>query len=847
MKPSCSHVLLLGILVVAGSMALGADTSEPELLSVRIVPEAVELEGVGATRQLLVMGRYSDRLERDVTLLARWEFSHAGVAEVSAEGRAEALAEGVTGVTARLGARSATVRLRVRSGAGHPPLSFAWDVERILTRRGCNDTHCHGGVKGRGGFKLSLYGIYPEEDYRWIVKGGTYQVLSPDPGTEIPRIDREEPEKSLLLRKPALAEPHQGGLQLPPESEDYQTLLRWVREGAPFQPEAASSPGVRALEVYPAEAVLEVGGGQQLLVSALLRNGTRRDLTGQVRYLSDNSDVAEVEPEGRLRGLRPGETFVTVRTAGHSTTARVSVIEETLARYPGVPAHNFIDRLVFDKLSRLHRIPSEPSGDAEFLRRVCLDLTGTLPPPRRTREFLNSSDPGKREKLVDALLETPEFVDYWTYRLSQLFRVALFENGINLQWTEAYWEWIRGHVAGNTPYDQVARERIAAIGYSPPSRHFLPNGEVRYPQNKMAEEVRVFLGRRLDCAECHNHPFEAWSQDQFWGLAAFFGRMNLVGGRGEEVGTVIFEDPTGQEVDLFVKGRSRKVLHPRTREEVFPAFLNGSLLAETDRADPRVKLAEWVTAHPYFAEAAVNRLWSYFFGRGIVEPVDDFRAANPPTHPGLLAALAKDFREHDHDLRRMIRTIVGSRTYQLGSRPNRTNREDRTHYSHALPRALDAEVLFDAIATVTGVPLILEQESYGDGEGRLPPGTRAINVKLTDVFRSRILDNYGKAPRSMLPEKRPRPNLSRALHSLAGTTFTEHLARQGGVIDRLIGGGGSDREIIEELYLRALVRFPGEEEREQLEAMVARHPSRRQALEDLLWGLLNSPEFYHNH
>ena len=847
MKPRRSPVLLLGILVAAGSISLGAETPEPDLLSVRIVPQAVELEGAGATRQLLVMGSYSDRLERDVTSLVRWEFSDAGVATVSPGGKAEALAEGAADVTARLGARSATVRLRVRGEGRRPPLSFAWDIEKILTRRGCNDTHCHGGVKGRGGFKLSLYGIYPEEDYRWIVKGGTYQVLSPDPGTKIPRIDREEPEKSLLLRKPALAEPHQGGLQLPPESEDYRTLLRWVKEGAPFQPDASSSPGVRAIEVYPAEAVLEVGGGQQLLVSALLENGTRRDLTGQVRYLADNSDVAEVEPEGRLRGLRPGETFVTVRTAGHSTTARVSVIEETLARYPGVPAHNFIDRLVLDKLSRLHRIPSQLSGDAEFLRRVCLDLTGTLPPPRRTREFLMSSDPGKREKLVDTLLQTPEFVDYWTYRLSQLFRVALFENGINLQWTEAYWEWIRGHVAGNTPYDQVARERIAAMGYSAPSRHFLPNGEVRYPQNKMAEEVRVFMGRRLDCAECHNHPFEAWSQDQFWGLAAFFGRMNLVGGRGEEVGTVIFEDPTGQEVDLFVKGRSRKVLHPRTREEVFPAFLNGSLLQETDRADPRVKLAEWITAHPYFAEAAVNRIWSYFFGRGIVEPVDDFRAANPPTHPRLLAALAKDFRGNDHDLRRMIRTIVGSRTYQLSSRPNRTNGEDRTHYSHALPRALDAEVLFDAIATVTGVPLILEQESYGDGEGRLPPGTRAINVKLPDVFRSRILDNYGKAPRSMLPEKRPRPNLSRALHSLAGTTFTEHLAREGGIIDRLIGGGVSNREIIEELYLRALVRFPGVEEREQLEAMVGRHPSRRQALEDLLWGLLNSPEFYHNH
>ena len=538
---------------------------------------------------------------------------------------------------------------------------------------------------------------------------------------------------------------------------------------------------------------------------------------------------------------------MTIQTAGHSTTVWTGVVGTPVPDYPRVSVNNFIDQWVFDKLRRFHRIPSEISGDEEFLRRVCLDLTGTLPPPRRTREFLQSKDRRKREKLVDTLMQTPEFVDYWTFRFSELFRVALFENGINLQWTEAYWEWIRDHVANNTPYDQVARERIAAIGYSPPSRHFLPNGEVRYPQNKMAEEVRVFLGRRLDCAECHNHPFEAWSQNQFWGLAAFFGRMNMVGGRGEEPGTVIFEDPTGQEVDLFVKGRSRKVLHPRTREEVLPAFLDGTLLPEEALVDPRVKLAEWVAAHPYFAEAAVNRMWSYFFGRGIVEPVDDFRAANPPTHPKLLAALAQYFRENNYDLRRLMKIIVSSRTYQLSSRPNRTNQEDRTHYSHALPRALEAEVLFDAIASVTGVPLVFGQESYGNGEGMLPPGTRAINVKMPDVFRSRILDIYGKARRSMLPEKRPRPNLGRALHSLAGSTFTENLSQEQGVIDRLMQAGDSDVRIIEELYLRTVTRFPGKEERDQLAAMISQHSSRREALQDLLWGLLNSPEFYHNH
>ena len=820
---------MLGILIPGYSVPDVAEASDPKLLSVRMAPAEVELGGTGVAQQFLVLGKYSDRMERDVTSLSEWTVSDPDVLTVSTAGRAEALTEGTTLLTARLGSQSAGARVRVKDSDRQRSISFAWDIENILIRRSCNDSRCHGGVKGRGGFKLSLFGIYPEEDYRWIVKGGTYQVLSPDPGTEVSRINLEEPEKSLLLLKPALLEPHQGGQLMPVESEDYRTLLQWVKKGAPFEEDGHPRPKVEAIEVYPPEVVLDARGEQQLLVTAHLDNGAREDVTDQVRYLANNTEVAEVGPDGRLRGLRPGETFVTVQAAGHTTTAWIGVVGTPLPEYPQVPTNNFIDRLVFDKLSRFHRIPSEVSSDEEFLRRVCLDLTGTLPPPHRTREFLKSMDRRKREKLVDTLLQTPEFVDYWTFRFSELFRGALFQNGVNLQWTEAYWEWIRDHVANNTPYDQVARERIAAIGYSPPSRHFLPNGEVRYPQNKMAEEIRVFMGRRMDCAECHNHPFEAWSQNQFWGLAAFFGRMNLVGGRGEEPGTVIFEDPSGQEVDLFVKGKSRKVLHPRTREEVFPAFLDGSLLPEEDLVDPRVELARWITTHPHFAEAAVNRIWSYFFGRGIVEPVDDFRAANPPTHPELLAALARNFRENNHDLRHLMKTIVSARTYQLSSRPNRTNREDRTHYSHALPRALEAEVLFDAVASVTGVPLVFEQESYGDGEGMLPPGTRAINLALTDLFRSRILDIYGKARRSMLPEKRPRPNLGRALHSLAGSTFTEHLSQEGGVIGRLMQAGRSNRQIIEELYLRTMTRFPEEEERAQLEAMVGRHSSRRQA------------------
>ena len=830
MKPRRSPILLLGILVAAGSIALGAESPEPELLSVRIVPETVELEGAGATRQLLVMGRYSDRLERDVTSLGRWEFSNAGVAAVSPGGKVEALAEGVTNVTARLGSRSATVRLRVEGGADRPPLSFAWDVERILTRRGCNDTHCHGGVKGRGGFKLSLFGIYPEEDYRWIVKGGTYQVLSPDPGTEIPRIDRDEPEKSLLLRKPTLAEPHQGGLQLPPESEDYKTLLRWVKEGAPFRPAAASSPGVGTIEVYPAEAVLEVGGGQQLLVSALLRNGTRRDLTGQVRYLAENSEVVEVDPDGRLRGLRPGETFVTVRTAGHSTTARVSVIEETLARYPGLPARNFIDRLVFDKLSRLHRIPSELSGDAEFLRRVCLDLTGTLPPPPRTREFLQSTDPDKREKLVDTLLQTPEFVDYWTYRLSQLFRVALFENGINLPWTEAYWEWIRGHVAGNTPYDQVARERIAAIGYSPPSRHFLPNGEVRYPQNKMAEEVRVFLGRRLDCAECHNHPLENYTQDDFYGLAAFFARLKVKHGYGEYRRTW-YVDEEGE------------VEHPVTKQQVAPKFLGGDTPDIPNGADRREVLADWIVSpdNPYFARATVNRLWHQYFGTGIVEPYDDFRSTNRPSNPELLDRLAEFFVSNGYRLKPLHRVILNSRTYQLSSHARDPSALGRTLFASYEPRKVPAEVLLDMLSQVTGIPHPF------DG---YPAGTSAKDIYVPDG-PDYFLVTFGLPRRDILKDRAQEPTLSQALHLMNGPTVRDKVEARNNILEELLRQDGPDDKVVAALYERAYARLPSQTEQARVTRFIADEKaagrSRRRAFENVLWAVLNSEEFQLNH
>jgi Protein of unknown function (DUF1553)/Protein of unknown function (DUF1549) len=358
----------------------------------------------------------------------------------------------------------------------------------------------------------------------------------------------------------------------------------------------------------------------------------------------------------------------------------------------------------------------------------------------------------------------------------------------------------------------------------------------------MPEEVRVFLGRRLDCAQCHNHPLESWSQDQFWGLAAFFGRLNRTEWTGFGA-TVMWDDPAGRDPDYGSATESARVMHPRTNSEVDPAFLDRKPLALNLRNDPRQALAEWMTTHPYFAETITNRMWSYFFGRGLVDPVDDFRSTNPPTHPALLEGLARDFREHGHDLKHLIQLIVSSRAYQLSSVPNETNRDDLINYSHAIPRALDAEILLDAISTVSEVPDTFANSSGGAE----PPGTRAIALRLPDLYPSRVLDIFGRTSRERVPERKVSANLNQALHMLVGSTYNERLERDGGRIARLLAKGASDREVIEELYLAAFARLPAQEERAALEKMVGARTARPEAFRNLLWGILTSREFTFNH
>ncbi len=813
-----------------------AAEAAPRLLSLILRPRAVTLRGQGASQQFLLTGTYSDGVARDLSRQGRFSLSDPRLARVDGRGQVVAQSDGLARLTAEFGGRSVEADIRIRASAGTRSPSFALDLEGIFTRQGCNDSHCHGSVKGRGGFKLSSQAGNPREDHRWIVRGGTFQIYSPESaGPETPRIRPEAPGKSLLLLKPTLQLPHGGGQRLDPAGPQYQALLQWIGRGAPY---GNGGPVIERLQVMPRQIVLERDRSQQLVVTAWLSDGSREDFTRRVHYRSTAEEVIEVDADGLIRAREPGEATVLVQAPRQATRVALGVVSRVLAEFPREPPRNFIDEEVWRKLRRLSILPSERSSDHEFLRRVCLDLTGTLPPPRRVREFLDSGDPRKRDQLIATLLNSPEYIDYWTFRLADLFRVSHEQGG--REKVKIYWEWIRDTIARNKPFDQVARERMSGQGYNGPTRHLWGADEIRLPQDVMTEQARVFLGRRLDCAQCHDHPFDSWTQDQFWGMTGFFKNLTYFW-----TSMAAVDDPLGHEEF----GADSRLLHPRTKQEVQAVYPDGRPLPVEARADPRPRLADWFTSSDefLFEEAIVNRFWSYFFGRGIVDPVDDFRLTNPPSHPDLLRKLARYFRSSGYDLRSLIRLIVQSNTYQRSRRPNHTNPGDGANYSRALPRSLDAEILLDMICQITGIPEVFDGKDEREYGGRLPAGTRAMNIVNPDLHPSRFLDIYGRPSRLAVPERKAGASLTQALHMLAGPTYTGKLSGKGGRIDRLLRSPASDREIVEEFYLAALSRFPTLEETGQLVEMVGARPSRKQALEDLLWGVIASREFAYNH
>ena len=695
---------------------------------------------------------------------------------------------------------------------------FLKDVAPILDKQGCSIGMCHGKFGGQGGFNLSLLTLNPESDYKPIVHHNRGR-----------RINLLEPEQSLFLLKPTGQVPHEGGLRFEPGSDEALTILRWIEAGAPFPTDA---PRLAKLEIQPNELVLTSPDvPAQLEVFAHWTDGSVEDVTAQVVYESKDPAIAEVSETGEVTRLRWGGTAILARYLGEVTAAFITLPRETAIADTDFPAPaNYIDERVFAKLKKLNVQPSALTTDTEFLRRVYQDTIGRLPTPAEIRAFLADTQPDKRARCIDKLLDTSAWIDVRTLALADMLRIhprdlgngAFGERGATL-----FHEWVRDTVAQNKPYDAFVRELITARGSTyqhGPTNYYRIE---RQPAGRAETTAQVFLGIRLSCARCHKHPFDQWTTDDYWNFAAFTGK---VGTRTGELYNeqVVYYNPTGRVINQSVQGNRGEVAQP--------TFLAGTTLPANYQGDVLHRLADWITSgtNPYFAKATVNRIWSHYFGRGIVEPVDDMRATTPPSVDGLLEALAADFVESGFDTKHIIRQILNSRTYQLSAVPNETNELDDRFFSRFTPRPMNAHILLDVLNDVTGT-----QEKYG----RYPIGTRTVQLPLP--VSSRFLSLFGRSQREFLGNLAPKlePTLTQALHLINAPYVQKKLRSRDGALTRLLKTHRENRELITELYLRTLSRFPTEKELATAEAYLAESPKRREGSEDLLWALISSRAF----
>ena len=673
---------------------------------------------------------------------------------------------------------------------------FPTDILPILTKAGCNAGKCHGAATGQGGFKLSLFGDDSAADHAVITRerGGR-------------RIDFSNPERSLVLRKPSRDLDHKGGQKLRNGSEAWQEVRDWIAAGAPF---GESDLKVTRLVVSPAE----LSHSSQLNVKAHFTGGQKRDVTNQSLFTTQNDSVATVDKTGRVSILRAGLGTIMIRAAGQVTAVRVTVPfkEELKADYP--KPGNYIDGKVFAELRRMHIPVSAQSGDAVFLRRVTLDLAGRLPTSAEARAFINNPD---REKLIERLIGSERYVDYWTLKFADLLLLDSKQLGVGP--ARAYRDWLRLQIKDNTPMNQVASTLLTANG------SFTENAAANFHRQKtdprdMGEFVsQTLLGIRVACARCHNHPFDRWTQADYHQFAAFFSRTRVQDGR-------IMQVERGE------------VRHPRTEKVVLPSALGSQQIARPTGLDYRPALADWLTRsdNPFFAKAMVNRVWREMLGRGLVEPVDDLRVSNPPSNPALLDALAAGFVKNNFNLRQLIHDIASSRVYQLSTRANGINRGDTRLFSRAYPKKLSAPVMVDAIVQATGQPDIYAGQ---------PKGTRAVQL-LDARVPSYTLDVFGRCPRteSCADPTQFGGGLSSTLHLINGSTLNGKL---GPAVENLSEQYPAARAFVDELFLRTLSRYPNAKEKSFCIGSIEKAGDKKAAKQNILWALLNSREFAFNH
>jgi hypothetical protein len=779
-----------------------------------VFPPGIKLDSPRRVMHLAVTGHYADGGLQDLTRAVQFTCTDPAVAKMEG-GVVVPLANGKAEIVVSAPGVEARVPLEVANFDKPDAVSFKFGTLAALSKQGCNSGACHGSPSGKGGFRLSLRAYDPALDTETLIRESFNR-----------RTNVQEPARSLLLRKPTMQVAHGGGRRMKVGDLSYQLLHDWIAEGLQLDP--AGAPHCVKVEVYPQQRILkQPAHTQQLVVLGHFSDGSLRDITDLAVFSSSDDAVASVDEHGFVLGHDKGETAILVRFLEHIETAHVMFLKEVEGfQWNNPQLVNHVDEKVFEKLRQLQILPSDVCTDDEFIRRVYLDVIGLLPPAEQTRQFLADTDPQKRAKLIDALLQRPEYAEFWALKWGDLLRVN--NKKVSAAGVHKFRRWIVAAIRDNLPYDKFVAELLAAQGSTydhPPANYYRAAADF----NDCAETTaQVFLGIRIQCAKCHNHPFERWTQDNYYGIAAFFNRVQ--------------RKPASSPEELFIYvGRSGEVTQPRTGQTMKPWLpLTGEvdLPGEDDR---RQAFVEWLARkdNPLFPQAAVNRLWGHLLGRGIVEPVDDFRASNPPSNEALLAALAADFVAHGFDQKHIIRTILNSRTYQLSSRKNPFNATDEKYFSHARVRMLTAEQLLDAICQVTGV-----DEKYPG----LPTGTRATQLPSPDINHS-FLKVFGQPAREMACqcERSSESNLSQALQMINGPLVHGKLRAGDNRFRKLAAAGKSNEEIVDELYLAALCRLPSEQERAKAVEHIAAQKDRLEGLEDVCWAVLNAKEFLFQH
>jgi hypothetical protein len=815
-RPQASYLMFARatfatIAFFAAATALRAAPAE-----LHIYPETIALDGQRSQQRLIVLCRQADGRVRDVSRLATMTVDDPKVATVR-NGIAFPVGDGKTMLAISVDGMRKAVPITVTRATAEKPVSFIREIEPILSKAGCNSGACHGAQLGRGGFKLSLFGFDPEFDHSQIVQS-----------SEGRRVVPSDPERSILLLKPSLLMEHGGGERFKPHGRDYEMLRRWLEDDTP-EPEANPATVTR-IEVFPPARVAAPGETQQLAVTARWSDGRIEDVTPVAQYDALNEAIASVDRDGLVTAKVKGEAHIMVRFLGQAAVARFTLPFARIDKYPDLPRNNFVDDKLIARWKDLGITPSPLASDGEFVRRLYLDAIGTLPTPEEIRSFLADTSADKRARLIDKVLDRPEFIDFWALKWGDLLRInrdALTDKGM---WS--FHNWVRAQLRDGKPVDDFVRDVITAEGST-----FTEGPANYYRVGRTAEDwaettSQVFMGVRVQCAKCHHHPFEKWTQDDYYGLTAFFTRLGTK--NSQEFGLF------GQESVIFLRNAG-EATNPRTRKVVKPHPFDGAVM--DDEFDRRQKLAEWLTTkdNPFFARNIVNRFWGYLMGRGLVEPLDDMRATNPSTNPELLDSLAKDFVDHKYDLKHLLRTILNSRAWQLSSVVVPGNEADatNTHFSRYTTKRLTAEQLADAVDFATGT-----REKYTG----LPLGTRAIQLPDPRV-RSYLMDVFGRPARQIVCEceRTTQPNIAQALHLLNGDFLNKKIADPTGRIDKALKAKRPTKEIVEELYQVTLSRSPRPEEVSKSSEWIGSAKDPREGLQDLLWALVNSREFLFNH